>query len=131
MGPKFSITMKEGTVKLTAKHEDFFTSLVKGQQFVYDSIAKEYNINNVNSNDLPSWHTGKLVFRNSTLYDITQQLERRFDVVIHIEDISLQEYAYFAEFKNGETLTQILNLLSYKDDWKFIIDANAVSIMKK
>lgn len=130
LGSTFNLTMKEGTVKLIANQDDFSTRLTKNQQFIYNATAKEYTINSIDSNDLSSWHTGKLVFRNSTLYEISKQLERQFNVVIHIEDVTLQKYTYFAEFKNNETLTQILDLLSYKDDWRFVMDTNAVSIIK-
>jgi len=58
------------------------------------------------------WREGKYIFRNAPLGTILKTLERRYHVIIDMDDPDLSQFKYNATF-NGEPLEQILELMTF------------------
>ena len=128
------LTMDEGKVLVTGHSNtimhELSTSLIKEQQLIVDRKSNEFTKKNVNPDYYTAWRKGVLYFRNISLGDISKQLERKFNVKITFLDANLQSDKYFAQFENGESLEEILDLLSHKNDWKYTVKGHEVEIRK-
>ena len=54
---------------------------------------------------------GKLIFRNESIINITQELSRWYNVDFEFDNMSIKDFTYTATFVD-ETLFQILDLIS-------------------
>ena len=97
------------------------------------------NINDYNfikrtvvGHDYSAWTQGKLVFRNAPLNEIIMTLNRRFNVKIESQPSTLSlNSKYIATFDQTQSLDEILNILSYQQKWRYVIDKGVYRITLK
>ena len=97
-----------------------------------------YNTNNQKfsqvttyENDLEfGWKEGKLVFRNSNMDNIFNQFERWYNVDIKVVNKPNFAWNYTGEFQN-QTLQDVLESLSFSQNFEFDITKNTVTIIFK
>lgn len=77
-----------------------------------------------------SWKEGKLVFDDETLEDIAVKLERRYDVIIHIEDEAIKGFRYSGVLKNV-SVEQAVKAIQLSSDFRFDLKGNHIYIYKK
>lgn len=70
-----------------------------------------------------------LLFDNEPLSQITKDLGRTFNVKIQIEG-NLADEVFYGDFRNGENLYQILDIISLTGDLKYKIQQGCVTIYK-
>lgn len=105
------ITLKTGRLKILNKKQKELSSLMPGQQFVFDTLEKQFVIKQVNANNYTSWTEGKLVAQDEPFKDVAKKLSRWYDVEIEIEDPKLNDFRYYAKFED-EPLTEVLKLIA-------------------
>ena len=127
------VTLKEGSVKATPldRNEQNGIMLKPDQQLILNNQTGEFQCLNVNTEESVSWMEGRFYFRNNTLEEITKTLERRFNVDIRILSEEIKNDRYFAHFGNGESVEQILKLLSHKRSWKYENRKGTIEIKSK
>lgn len=128
--PQVSVTLAEGSIDAVVGYgSDAETIQMRpDQQVNFDRLTGEVERVCVDAGEHTAWQKGKFYFRNVTLKSIARQLERKFDVKIQIENEELGNKVYYCQFENGENLEQILNLLSYKNNWYSTISGKEVRI---
>lgn len=128
------LSLKEGLVQAETirKGETESIQLEPGEQLVVDRAIETLERKKVNISWYTSWVNGKMMYRDEALGRIIKDMEQRFDMKIVVQDSSLLKDKYFVSFSHGETVKQMLFLLSYKRDWYFEVkDTNKVFIKKK
>ena len=75
------------------------------------------------------WKDGVLLFRKQALRDIVRELERTFNVEIVVADEKLTKELFTCEFRNGENLNDILNLLKMTKKLDYSINGSKVKIV--
>lgn len=133
-GDKTEVVVKEGKVKLAQKERnDNGVYLLKGQA---SSVTQNFDPGlpeEVNSDYLLGWMSGKLVFDETPLSEIVAELERFYDVPISAENINLNSYTLTGSFKNRDVdsvLTMIcltLNLDFEKQQDRYLIKSKKSS----
>lgn len=84
----------------------------------------------VNAELYTAWTDGVLVFHKMQMEDITQTLERWFNVTIELRDPILKSYRYTGTFDN-RSLEQILNYISISSDIGYRMNKDHITLYNK
>lgn len=127
------LTLEEGCVEATTNIGEIAENIVlmPNQQLMLNNRTGELRRKTVNADYYTRWRSGNLIFRDAPLESITKELERRFNVRIQFEDTVYRAEKYYVVFEHGESLDQILSLLSYKRDWEYRMNGKHVEIVNK
>ncbi len=126
-------TLESGSVLIEKSEGDKTTELVvlkPGDEFVFDRITNHYQVQSTNVVNALSWQNNILIFENITLEQIARQLERHFDTNILITDKEISQIKYRGKFKNNETLTEVLDIISVTAQIKYRITNGNIEISK-
>ena len=66
-----------------------------------------------------SWVSGIFIFEENTVEEIMCSLERAFNVKIHLENDKLKQVRLTAQFKERETLDEILSILQISAHYSY------------
>ena len=111
-GEKTKVIVKEGKVKLAslkAEKAGVILTMNTSASVIKDQNPDEPEI--VDSEYLLGWMDGRLVFSKSALKEISEELERQFDVNITIENDSLSTISMTGTFEN-EIIEDIISMIS-------------------
>lgn len=111
---KIKITLLKGKIALFDNAGSSGISgkiLTPDQQAIYHKAQNSIYISTVRPETYVSWMTGIFQFQENTLDEIMEELQRAFHVKIHIENEEMGKKTFNAEFKNKETLDEILSIL--------------------
>lgn len=116
------VTLIEGSVNLYtdgngAKQEG--QALEANQQAVYDRAAGTVRVSGVNASSYASWVTREFVFEKASMKDIARELERAFNVKIHIDSDSVGKIHLNARFTHQESLDKILSILQIPANYRY------------
>ena len=111
--PTITTTLETGAVEieLGTGEEGRVVKMVPGDQTVFTKLTGEVEKRRVNASEFSAWKDGRMIFRNATLDEIFNSLERRFGVEIHVRGNIDDKERYRATFRN-ESLDRTLNYLS-------------------
>ncbi len=105
------VTLKTGKLKVLDKNNKKLSSLIPDQQFVFDTLQKQFVIKQVNADNFTSWTEGKLIAQDERFEDVAKKLSRWYDVEIEIKDPELNNFRYYAKFED-EPLDEVLKLIA-------------------
>lgn len=105
-------TLLEGLVELySGKNEQALCQLQPNQQALYDGRSGKLSVYEIDASSYSTWVTGNFIFAETSLNDIAWQLERAFNIKIHIKKERLRNKRFNARFVHQETLDEILSVL--------------------
>jgi ferric-dicitrate binding protein FerR (iron transport regulator) len=107
-------TLVHGKVNIYKKGEDKANGgliLRPNQRAVFTRESNTVNVEQVLADRATSWRLEKLIFDETPLYDVIPELERWYDVTIHIENRSNLNCGLTAEIEE-ERLEDVLKLLA-------------------
>lgn len=93
--------------------------------------------NNVNGKAIPSIKTPKVILRNILFFDeepliqIVRDLERVFNIKVEINDEKLKKERFYGDFRNEETITEILDIMANNNNLYYTIKGNEIFISRK
>ncbi len=122
---KISTTLIEGSVKVTGPKNNLV--LTPGQKLVYHSQTSKMTLHKL-SDTAPEteWKEGRLVFRNESLGELEQKLERWFDVDIALADEAVREKRYTGILER-ESILEVMSYFSLAKSVGYKIDGNKVT----
>ena len=112
------LTGKIGLYKSTNQNQTADQILQPGEQAVYFKSDNDLKILTIRPENTISWVTGVFEFKDNSLEDIMQELQRAFHVKIHIENENLKRQTFNANFTEKETLEEILSVLQISARYK-------------
>jgi ferric-dicitrate binding protein FerR (iron transport regulator) len=114
-------TLFTGKIELTYKNKTTIKSvMLPGNKADFNKTTNTMSISKTNSdNDVLAWKNKMLVFKNESLKDIVNELNRFFDVEIQIKNKSLEDHIFTASFNKGIPLNEILHILEISGNIKF------------
>lgn len=112
------LTGKIGLYKSTNQSQTADRILQPGEQAVYFKSDNDLKISTIRPENTISWVTGIFEFKDNSLEDIMQELQRAFHVKIHIENENLKGQTFNANFTEKETLEEILSVLQISARYK-------------
>ena len=116
------------TVSETGKPEKEYV-LEQNQQAFFDKTISEVTLYNVII-DPNSTHVNKVYqFRDRPLLEITQRLEKLYDVKIHIADENLKNVEYSGTFQTHQSIEEVLMFLNFGNQFSYTIENQLITIM--
>jgi transmembrane sensor len=128
---QISSILEEGSIALINMQNIEFARLTSGQQAVLDKSSNELTIKNIDTSLPTSWRYGKLVFRNSSLVEVTKQMERWFNCQINVDPKLINSNILYTATIQDETLGEVLKMIEISTSVKTKIEKREVSIWSK
>lgn len=123
-------TLVSGSVSIScnAKKERM---LYPGEQLRFTKTDRSFTVEEVNTDIYTSWTENKLVLQRTTLNDITNRLQRRYEVTFKFADEDLKKETFTGEIPLNDNLQVILRQLSRVSSARFEIQDGLVIIKNK
>jgi len=106
-----STTLVDGSLGILDKKGDELTRLVPGENADFSNTEKKVIVNKVKTDLYTSWKDGTITFRNESLKEIAQKIERWFNVVVIIQNSELENVNYNGTILKNKPIDQILEVL--------------------
>jgi transmembrane sensor len=127
------VTLIEGHVSFNSglgDTKEYF--LNPDQQVVFDKKNKSTTISSVKAARASRWTQGQIFFDEERLIDIANELERCYNVKIHIGDQQLATYRFYGNFARTEqTIQEVLDVLASTNRLTYKMNGKEITLMKK
>lgn len=120
-------TLEEGSVEFCV-----YGSVTKpvelkpGEQLVYNISEKKITLAEVDTYLHTAWKDGKFVFKDADLNIIIQELEKLYDVRIHLENDSLRKLHFRGMFEYEQNIFSALETLELTTKIKYRMDGRDI-----
>lgn len=122
------VTLLEGSVGVNTGNSGKETHLLPGQQAVYDKLKNQITQRKVDTEFYTSWVNKDYNFNEKTFAEIATTLEQRFNIKIKIESEKLKSMKFTGEFKSGDSLKDILDIITFDKRIEYEINQDIVYI---
>jgi ferric-dicitrate binding protein FerR (iron transport regulator) len=117
---KVETTLEEGSVVFSLNGSATKpVELKPGEQLVYSVSEKTITLGKVETYLHTAWKDGKFVFKDADLQTIIQELEKLYDVRIHLENDSLLKLRFRGMFEYEENIFSALEALERTTNMKY------------
>ncbi len=124
------VTLEEGSVNVSDSIQTM--TLSPNEQLVYSRTAGTMHKQIVDAMAYNSWVKGGLNFTQEPLEKILKSIERRYRVTISIAKDVDSKRCYTMNFKKGETIERIMNVLTFvSGDMTYTKDGDSIFISKR
>lgn len=123
-----SVAVATGKVKVNRPsdiHHTYF--LEPGKALFYQQKQNSFTVNAYDAQELMAWKEGVLVFKDATLQEVKQMLERWYGVHISIAGKPQDNWQYSGVF-DQQSLENILLSISYVKHFSYDIDDKEITI---
>ncbi len=123
---KTAVTVATGKVRVSDKSDkNVFVELIPNEQAIHE--GDEVQKNKVKGDNYFSWKTGTFRFKDHSLTEVMEILERRFHFNYHFENEDLKLRELTADF-NGETLDDIIEIIQLSCQVRINLKSNQLII---
>jgi ferric-dicitrate binding protein FerR (iron transport regulator) len=128
---QISATLEEGSIALMDLNGNEITRIHPGQKAALDKNDATLTVRDVETLLTTSWKDGKLIFRNTSLPDVTRQLERWYNCKIHVDPNLLNTDLKYTATIQDETLGEVLKMIEISTKIKTSIEKREVYIRNR
>lgn len=121
------VTLETGSVELILDSGEKHL-LTPNEQVVYDVESKKSEVRTVDLKEVVAWKVNSLIFTGEMFSDIIVVLQNKFQVEIDVKKKGLLNSRFRGDFMNGETLEQILSVMSSGNRFRYSIKEDKVHI---
>lgn len=104
-------TLETGKIQIEVEGKEQCYILAPNDQLVYNSQTGRVNISQVRASDYSTWRTGALYFDNAKFSHVIAQLERAYNVKIHVRSDRFNEQTIRAHFTFNESVDEIMAIV--------------------
>lgn len=122
------VSLISGSVELTEKGKNQTLKLMPGQASSYNKKTTNLSLYAFEKGDVTSWMTPKLFFDKESFSEVCKKLEKRFNITIILKNKKLENKLLTGRFTNGESLTDILDIMNINEPFKYKINDEEVII---
>lgn len=124
-----SVALTQGSVKVSAGEQ--LVLLVPGQAAVVNTSSGLLSVQEEMNDNLLAWRSGRFVFDEVSLEEITAELSRAFDMSFTFASEDLKNLSFYASFAGeGTSCTSILNVLSATGAFSYSVSGREVVIRR-
>jgi len=122
------VSLIEGSVNISLpKHESVVLHTMKpNEEFVFNKLTSTIESTETEASRSGLWTTGKLCFVDATLEQISKDLERKYNVEIHIANDNIRNELFSGSLNLNLTLKDVLSYIDV--DKKFSINQSGDTI---
>ena len=108
-----SVALNSGSVELLhSKDLSILSKIVPGEMAQYDMHTGRVSIKVVNQEQIAAWKEGILYFKDSPMKEVLNQLERKYNIDIEVNNPKIYKSVFTATIKN-ETLEEVFHSIEY------------------
>ena len=105
-------TLEEGSIELiTSKTENTPVLLVPGDQAIYFTNNGQTEIEKVDAKQFSAWRNERFLFKDADLKTIITELERSYDIKIHLKNPELEKLRFRGMFSYDQDLLDAFETL--------------------
>lgn len=116
--PSTEINLIEGKVSVFSIENNQTVTLNPNERMIYTKRSRVMSIGKSNASEAALWTTGKLAFVDETIQEITNKLERKFDMQIILESEQLKHEIFSGSLDMNQPITDILDYLDVDKKYK-------------
>ncbi len=128
---QISSTLEEGSIALIDLNGNEVIRILPGQKAILDKTTHIMKVRDVETLLTTSWKDGKLIFRNTSLSDVAEQLERWFNCKIHLDPELVKSDLFYTATIQDETLGEVMKMIEISTRIKTKIERREVYIDSK
>ncbi|MDR3329207.1 MAG: DUF4974 domain-containing protein [Prevotellaceae bacterium] len=123
-----SVTVQElsASGKAGATHQ-----LHPGEQAYWDKVQQKMTLSAVQIDTSRTWVNKIYHFRDETLLNITQRLEKIYGIRIRIADEALKAERYTGTFPTNAGIENVLDIFNFEKNFSFEVNDDGVVVSKK
>lgn len=106
--PRIIATLETGKIQVNIENQKKPFILSPNEQIEFDSESGEVSIQKVRAENKSAWRTGTLYFEETKFRQAIQQLERAYNVRIHVLNDKYNEQTIRAHFNSNEKAEDIM-----------------------
>ncbi|MCG8387747.1 MAG: DUF4974 domain-containing protein [Cytophagales bacterium] len=126
-----TVGLVEGNVEVILTESRENSLMLKPGEMAFMDEKKELIKSHFSIEKMGGWKDGRLIFSDASIEEVIHKLERWYGVEIFLRGPAAQEeWEYNGEFKD-ERLRQVLNSMSFIQDFDYIINDKQVTILLK
>jgi ferric-dicitrate binding protein FerR (iron transport regulator) len=128
--PSVEATLLEGTIEFNENQTNgFHHKMIPLQRVVFDSQTRQKKvISNVDVNKSVSWVDGTFSFEQTSFAELLSRLERYYNIRFKVLNPEILKYEYTGKFRETESITEILDIISISKPFKFKSNKNEITI---
>lgn len=124
---KVETTLEEGSVEFSMNGSSAKpVELKPGEQIVFNSTENKLTMRKVETYLHTAWKDGKYVFKDADLKTIIAELERLYDVRIHLQNDSLLQLHFRGMFEYEQNIFSALETLERTTNMKYRMDGRDI-----
>lgn len=109
--PEITATLETGKIQIDVEGKKQHYVLSPNDQLVYNSQTGEVNISQVRADNFSEWRTGALYFDNTEFAKVITQLERTYNVKIHVRNARFNNQTIRAHFNSNESIDEVMAII--------------------
>lgn len=127
--PLIVATLETGKVQISVANKKKPYVLEPNDQLVLDSKTGEVEVRNVKAADYSVWRVPALYFEETPLVYALQQIERTYNVKIHVQNSRYNHQTIRAHFNTDESIENIMGVIKMLiPSFNYEIDGNEIFI---
>jgi ferric-dicitrate binding protein FerR (iron transport regulator) len=127
----FETVLAEGKIELQLKSGTTESIHVEpNQRVVFNSINKKLDILQVEAEMFTAWRNGEIIFKDATLNDLIEELERIYDIKFHMQPANLGELRFRGMFSYNNNLIEALEKIKKSSNVDYYIENKEVWLRK-
>ncbi len=128
----FETVLAEGGIEMILNNStNQKINLIPGEKALYEVDKKEISVEKVEADYFTSWRNGDLLFKDATLNDLVQELERIYDIKFHLENQELGEFRFRGMFSYNNNIIEALEKIKRTANIDYYIENKEVWLTKK
>lgn len=124
---RFKLGLATGKVEVNFKDISRSEILTPGHEVIYDKGQKTVTQHTVDADRIGLWRTGVYAFENSTIQELTKDLEQMYPIHFKYEG-EMPKYRFSGEISRKESWQKALEKLEMTHRVKFIIKGTEITV---
>ena len=127
--PQVTVTLQTGKLKIDMAGQKKSYMLQPNDQLLLDTKTGKTEMRHVNAVDYSIWRVPTLYFEETKLVYVLQQIERAYNVKIHIQNSRYNNQTIRAHFNTNEKIEDIMCVIKMLiPQLNYVIDGNEIFI---
>lgn len=105
--------------------------LIPGKKIVFNKERKEVCVVDADTHGVVAWKQNEFMFSEVKFEELCRRLERWYDVDITLADPELKQISYTGNFRNEETIWQVLDIIKITTPIRYELKNRRLTIFKE